>query len=587
MKTLDSPAMHVAWMPTKRHGRTYDYWFVRQSYRESGKVKHRTLANLSHLPRPVIDAVAGLLAGRRYMEVNAERLVVERSLPHGHVAAVLGMVQKLGVDSLLSEESGRKRDLAVALVVSRVVDPCSKLATSQRFGDTTLGERLGIADAGEDELYEAMDWLLDRQVAVEEGLARRHLSNGSVVLYDVTSTYVTGRRCELAEHGYSRDHRGDREQVVFGLLLDGEGRPLGVEAFAGNTADPATVESQLEKLQGRYGLDEVTLVGDRGMLTQARIDRLKEHGGIGWISCLRAPAIRSLLEQGAFQLSLFDQRNLVEITHPSYPGERLVVCRNPLLGEERSRKREELVAQTEATLAKVRDRVKAGRLQGSDRIGVAVGKVVNRWKVGKHFRIDITDEHFEFARDKEKIREESALDGLYVVRTSLPTERLDGPGVVEAYKSLSRAERAFRTFKTMDLQVRPIFHYRERRVRAHLFLCLLAAYVQWHMEKALAPLLFREEESHAREDPVAPPVRSAMAQAKERRKRTAEEPSLPVQSFRSLMRHLATMAKNRIVLRSVGGDEDQADAFAFDQISLPTPVQARAFELLQIKPNSL
>ncbi len=583
--------MHVAWMPTRRHGRTYDYWFVRQSYREGGKVKHRTLANLSHLPRPVIDTIAGLLAGRRYVEVDTEGLteglVVERSLPHGHVAAVLGMVQKLGIDSLLSGEGCRKRDLAVALVVSRVVDPCSKLATSQRLGDTTLGEGLGIADASEDELYEAMDWLLDRQPRVEEGLARRHLSAGSVVLYDVTSTYVTGRRCELAEHGYSRDHRGDLEQVVFGLLLDGEGRPLGVEAFAGNTADPATVERQVEKLQGRYGLDEVTLVGDRGMLTQARIARLKERGGIGWISCLRAPAIRSLLEQGAIQLSLFDENNLVEIIDPSYPGERLVVCRNPLLGEERSRKREELMGQTEAALVKVQDRVRAGRLQGSDRIGVAVGKVVNRWKVGKHFRIDITDERFEFARDEEKIREESALDGLYVVRTSLPAERLDGPGVVETYKSLSRAERAFRTFKTMDLQVRPIFHYRERRVRAHLFLCLLAAYVQWHMEKALAPLLFREEEVLSREGPVAPPVRSALAHARERRKRTAEEPSLPVRSFRSLLRHLAMTVKNRIVLRPVGGNGHRAEAFAFDRISLPTPLQARAFELLGVKPGSL
>ncbi|MFQ5861462.1 MAG: IS1634 family transposase, partial [Dehalococcoidia bacterium] len=458
----------------------------------------------------------------------------------------------------------------------------------QRWGDTTLGELVGLKEPDEDELYAALDWLGERQEQVETALARRHLSAGAVVLYDVTSTYVTGRECPLAAYGYSPDTSGrDREQIVFGLVLDGEGRPLGVEAFAGNTADPATVERQVERLKGRYGLERVVLVGDRGMLTQARIEGLKKRGGIDWISCLRMPAVRSLLEQGAFQLSLFDERDLVEITSPAYPGERLVVCRNPLLREERARKREDLLERTEVALGKVQSRVAGGRLRGAERIGVAVGKVLDRWKMGKHFQLTVSDGQLTFRRDEEKIQAEAALDGLYVVRTNLPEERLDGPGVVEAYKSLSRAERAFRTFKTMDLEVRPIFHYRENRVRAHLFLCLLAAYVQWHLERALAPLLLREEGPVVRENPVAPAPRSAMARSKDRRRQTIDGSGLPVQSLRTLLQHLGTLTKNRIGLRTPPQPGTAASAVHFDQLSIPTPLQARVFELLGFTPASM
>jgi len=394
--------MHVVKVTSRQGGRGYVSHLLRNSYREGGKVKKQTVANLSHLPLPIIDLVRRALGGESF--VSAEGLVVERSLPHGHVAAVLGMVRQLGLDTLLDPVPSRWRELAIGLLVLRVLHPCSKLATAQRWSDTTLADCLGVEDVDEDELYAALDWLGAQQEQVEAALAQRHLLAGSVVLYDVTSTYVTGKQCPLAAYGYSRDHRRDREQIVCGLVLDGAGRPLGVEAFAGNTADPTTVERQVDRLQERYRLEAVVLVGDRGMLTQARIERLRERGGIDWIICLRAPAIRALAEQGAIQLSLFDQTNLVEITHPSYPGERLVVCRNPLLKEERARKREELLQQTEAALAKVQARVAVGRLQGSAPIGVAVGKVIGRWQMAKHFETEIEEQHFAFRRDAEQRR---------------------------------------------------------------------------------------------------------------------------------------------------------------------------------------
>jgi hypothetical protein len=572
--------MHVAKVVRPYKDRVYVYHFVRQSYREGGKVKHRTLANLSHLPPAVIELVRRALAGDAAALAAADGpLEVRSSLPHGHVAAVLGTARALGLPALLGRGPGRAPALVLAMLVARICDPASKLATSQRLADSTLAGRLGVVDASEDELYAALDWLLSRQDAIEVALAARHLRSGSLVLYDVTSTYVTGRACPLAARGYSRDRRADREQVVFGLLLDAEGRPVSVEAFSGNTADPATLESRLDALQGRFGLERLVLAGDRGMLTSARIERLKERGGIDWVSALRAPAIRRLVDEGTLQLSLFDERDLAEIVSPDFPGERLVVCRNPALAAERARKRMELLAATERALERVRARVEQGRLRQAAAIGLAVGRVLDRARMAKHFDLDIGDGGFAYGRKEAAIREEAALDGLYIIRTSLPAAELSSAAVVGAYKSLAHAERAFRNLKTVELEVRPIHHYREDRVRAHLFLCLLAAYVAWHLERALAPLLFRDEAPPVRTDPVAPAARSDAARRKEGTHRTADD-ELPVGSFPTLLRHLATLTENRIAPR---GAEDQVYA----QLTPPTPIQARAFELLGFTPASV
>jgi hypothetical protein len=471
------------------------------------------------------------------------------------------------------------RDLAIALVAGRLITPASKLATATLLGTTTLGAACGVEGADENELYGAMDWLLARQGRIERALAGRHLGAGSLVLYDLTSVYMEGSHCALARFGHSRDHRPDRPQVEFGLLTDARGCPVAVEAFPGNTADPATVETQIDKLRVRFDLTDIVLVGDRGMLTSARIERLRETGGIGWVSCLRAPAIRGLVEAGDLQLSLFDERNLAEITSPQFPGERLVVCRNPALALERARKREALLAATEAALAKVAAAVEAGRLRSAAAIGLRAGRVVNAKKVAKHFALDIAEGHFASRRRTDTIAAEAALDGLYVVRTSVTAERLDAPAVVETYKRLAAVERDFRALKGDDLAVRPIFQWREDRVRAHLFLCFLAAYVRWHLEAAWAPLLFRDEAPPARTDPVAPPERSDVARAKERDKRTPD--GLRVGSFPSLMAELATLARNRVIPAGLGEEA------AFDKLTEPTPLQARAFELIGVAPASV
>jgi hypothetical protein len=462
------------------------------------------------------------------------------------------------------------------MVVARLLAPCSKLATARTFGQSTLGQVLDVADATEDELYGALDWLLARQARVERALARRHLAAGSLVLYDLTSTYVEGSHCPLARHGHSRDHRPDRPQIEFGLLTDARGCPVAVEAFPGNTADPATVEAQIEKLRSRFGLTDIVLVGDRGMLTSARIERLREVGGIGWVSCLRAPAIRSLVEAGDLQLGLFDERDLAEITSPQFPGERLVVCRNPALAAERARKREALLVATEGALATVAGMVGRGSLRSAAAIGLRAGRVVNAKKMAKHFELDIADGAFAYRRRTEAIAAEAALDGLYVVRTSVGAERLDSASVVETYKRLSAVERDFRALKGDDLAVRPIFHWREDRVRAHLFLCFLAAYVRWHLEAAWAPLLYRDEAPPARTDPVGPPERSAGALRKERDHVTPD--GFPVHSFRTLLAELATLTRNLIV--PAGADEGAA----FGILAEPTPLQARAFELIGVSP---
>jgi len=570
--------MHVAKVSRPYKDREYTYWFVRQTYREDGKVKHRTLANLSALPPEVIELVARALRGEHFIGTGTALRTV-RTLPHGHVAAVLGLARRLELPGMLDRRPSRLRELALALVVARVLAPASKLATAGWLSDSTLAGRLGVEGADENELYGAMDWLLARQERVERSLAGRHLGSGSLVLYDLSSTYVEGRCCPLARHGHSRDHRPDRPQIEFGLLTDARGCPVAVEAFPGNTADPATVEVQVDKLRERFGLTNLVLVGDRGMLTSARIDRLRETGGIGWVSCLRAPAIRRLVESGDLQLGLFDETNLAEISSPEYPHERLVVCRNPALAIERARKREALLVATEGALAKVAASVDRGRLRTAAAIGLRAGRVVNAKKMAKHVELDIAEGHFAYRRRTEAIAAEAALDGLYVVRTSVPPERLDTPAVVETYKRLSAVERDFRALKGDDLLVRPIFHWREDRVRSHLFLCFLAAYLRWHLEAAWAPLLFRDEAPPARTDPVAPRPRSATALAKEADHRSPD--GLPVAKFGRLLEHLATLTEHRVI--PAGLDERAA----FWQQDEPTPLQARAFALLGFTPASV
>jgi Transposase DDE domain len=567
--------MHVAKVVRPYKDREYTYWFLRQTYREDGKVKHRTLANLSALPPEVIELVARALRGERFMSAGAALRTV-RTLPHGHVAAVLGLARALGLPGLLDRRPSRLRDLATALVVARVLAPASKLATASWLSDTTLAGRLGVEGADENELYAAMDWLLTRQAKVEAALARRHLAPGALVLYDLSSTYVEGSHCELARVGYSRDHRPDRAQIEFGLVTDARGCPVAVEAFPGNTADPATLEAQLDKLRSRFGLSDVVLVGDRGMLTSARIERLREIGGIGWVSCLRAPAIRRLVDARDLQLSLFDERNLAEISSPEFPGERLVVCRNPALAAERSRKREALLAATEAAFAQVAAMVERGTLRTEAAIARRAGRVENAKKMAKHFVLEIGQGSFGYRRAQASIAAEAALDGLYVVRTSVAADRLDGPAVVETYKRLASVERDFRALKGDDLLIRPIFHYKADRVRAHLFVCVLAAYLRWHLEAAWAPLLFRDATPPARTDPVGPRPRSESALAKEAAHVTPD--GLPVGSLGRLLGHLATLTEHRVI--PAGLDERAA----FWQQDEPTPLQARALELLGVTP---
>ncbi len=569
--------MHVARVRRTHKGKEYVSVLLRQSYREGTRVKHRTLASLTALPEAVIEAIERSLRGERLVPAD-EALRIVRSLPHGHVAAVLGLARSLGLPALLDRRPSRERDVALALITARVLSPASKLATARMLEVSTLAADLGVADTDEDELYGAMDWLLARQDRIERALAKRHLAAGSLVLYDVSSTYLEGRHCPLALPGYSRDHRPDRPQVVFGLVTDGRGRPIAVEAFAGNTADPATIETQVEKLQMRFDLADIVLVGDRGMLTSARIERLRELGGIGWVSALRAPAVRALVAGGYLQLSLFDELDLAEISSPDHPGERLVVCRNPVLAAERARKREALLVDTEDALDAIVRLVAAGRLKREAAIGLRTGRVIDARKMAKHFELDIGEGRFGYVRRHEAIAAEAALDGLYVVRTSVPAEKLDAGAVVETYKRLSVVERDFRMLKGDGLAVRPIFHWREDRVRAHLFLCLLAAYLRWHLEEAWAALLFRDEAPPGREHPVGPPGRSEGAVSKDHRHVTAD--GFPVHSFRTLLAELATLTRNRVV--PAGADE----AAAFEILAEATPLQARAFELLGVSPTT-
>jgi transposase len=565
---------------------------LRESYRDAeGRTQKRTLANLSKLPGEVVAALKAILKGGTLVGSGVDQLQIERSLPHGHVAAALGMIRKIALDRLIlstakDAEARRNCDLAVAMIVDRLITPRSKLgfvrAVDEETATTSLGAVLDLGRVKEREAYEALDWLLERQVRIENGLARRHLEDGVLVLYDVSSSYFEGRHCPLAQYGHSRDHRGDRPQIVYGLLCTRDGLPVAIEVFEGNTADPMTLKSQIEKLKSRFGIKRVVLVGDRGMITAARIRDDLKSSGLDWITSLRAPQIQALAqENGPLQLSLFDERDLAEISSPDFPGERLIVCRNRDLATERARKREALLSATERELARIQAHVrrKGSPLRAAVEIGLAVGEVVNAKKMAKHFALDIRDGHFSWARKVDQIAAEAKLDGIYVIRTSVPAEDLSPAHAVQAYKDLARVERAFRSMKTVDLEIRPIRHWTADRVRAHVFLCMLAYHVEWHLRQTLAPLLFHDTDLEAvrteRRSPVASTEPSATARSKKAIKRNANGD--PVHSFAGLIDHLGTMTRNTMRM-------PLAAKHRFTLLSKSTPLQEAAFKLLGFGP---
>jgi transposase len=574
--------MYVATVPNRKSPPAI---LLRECFRLNGKVHNRTLANLSHWPQAQIDALRSVLKGSTSVGAPLPQAFdIVRSRPHGHVAAVLGTLHRLQLGELIDKHAGRELDLVLAMIVARILEPASKLATSRALHpdtlSSTLGELLHLETVTEDELYQAMDWLLPQQTRIEQALAKRHLAEGALVLYDLTSTYFEGRHCSLAHLGHSRDDQKGKLQVVFGLMTNAEGCPVAVEVYAGNTSDPKTVSDQVTKLRKRFGLQRVILVGDRGMITSARIrENLKPAGGIEWITALRAPAIKKLASDGVLQLSLFDTRDLAEITHPDFPGERLIACYNPLLAEERARKRPELLAATEKELEKVAAATsrKKRPLRGKQNIGLRVGKVLNHYKMGKHFTVHIEEDKFSYQRKQANIEKEESLDGIYVIRTNVPAEIFSSEQTVRNYKSLSGVERAFRSLKTVDLHVRPIHHRQADRVRAHIFLCMLAYYVEWHMRKNLAPLLFDDEDKIAAEklrtSVVAPAQRSEPTQRKVNSRRTQDD--LPLHSFQTLLSDLATIAANRVQPKDTSTQ-------AFDIITTPTALQQRALDLLQV-----
>jgi len=552
--------------------RVYETHLLRRSFREDGKVRNETVANLSHLPADLIDVVRRSLSGEAFVPASAVATVT-RSLPHGHVAAVAAQAAVVDLPALLGP-AGRHRDLALALIISRVVAPASKRSTLVGWVDSTLGIDLDVADASTDEVYAAMDWLVDRQDAVERQLAARHLAPATnpagMALFDLSSSWVEGRRCSLAARGYSRDGKKGKLQIEYGLLTDPEGCPVAVRVFSGNTADPTAFVEAVDTVRTKFGLGRLVMVGDRGMITSARIEALKDLGGIGWLTALRAPQIAKLAaDDGPLQLSLFDQQDLAEISHPDYPGERLVACRNPALATERRRKRTELLAATEALLAPIAVAVAEGRLSGADQIGLRVGKVINQYKMAKHLHVTITDTCLTITRRQTQIDAEAALDGIYVLRTSLPTEALDPPGVVVAYKNLAHLERDFRTMKVDDLDL-PIRHRLEDRVRGHVLICMLAAYLVWHLRRAWAPLTYTDEHPPTRDNPVAPATRSPHANAKASRHR--DHTDQPLRSFRGLLAHLATLTRNDLRYGHTGT--------VLATLAEPTPTQRRAFQLL-------
>jgi len=555
--------------------RDYETHLLRRSYRQDGKVKNETVANLSHLPGELIEIIRSSLAGQAFVPAAAAATVT-RSMPHGHVAAVHAQAKALGLPTLLGP-AGRDRDIALALIIARVCRPGSKLATTRWWTDTTLAQDLGVADATTDEVYAAMDWLAGRQEAIETKLVGTHLAGAAnphrLALFDLSSSWVTGRCCPLAARGYSRDGKKGLPQIEYGLLTDPAGRPVAVRVFPGNTADPTAFSAIVQTIKDTFKLSDMVMVGDRGMITSARVQELRELGGFGWVTALRAPAIAALAaDDGPLQMSLFDQVNLAEISHPDYPGERLVACRNPALAAERDRKRLALLASTDVQLTKIVAAAAAGRLIGAGKIGIRVGKVIGRYKMAKHYILDITDTTFTYERDTEAITAEAALDGIYVIRTTVPAEAMDPAKVVATYKSLAQVERDFRSIKAIDLDLRPIHHYTETRVRAHVFICMLAAYLVWHLRQAWAPLTFTDEHRPDPLDPVAPARRSQGADTKAATKATTEH--LPATSFTALLGHLATLT--RADLRY--GDNDTSPTVP--TLAEPTPTQRRAFELL-------
>lgn len=569
--------MHVVTIK-RRHGeREYESTLVRRSIREGTRVRKETVANLSRLPAEAIEAVRRALAGETLVSAE-ESFAIERSLPHGHVAAVLGTARRLGLERLLGRERTRERDLCLAMVCQRLLRAGSKLSATRQFALSTLGEELAVEGASEAELLAAMDWLLPRQQRVEAALARRYLAEGGFVLYDLSASYLEGRKCPLAALGYPRDGKKGKLQIQYGLTCSPEGRPVAVEVFDGKIHDDKTLPSALERIKQRFGIERVVVCGDRGMVTEANIATLRAHG-FDWITALRAPQVQALVETGALQLSLFDERDLAEIASERYPGERLIVCRNPHVARERARKREALLAATEKELEKVKASVDnpRGRLRDKPAgpIGERAGRVVNRYKVAKHFQLTIADGCFAYERKEEAIAEEAALDGFYVLRTSVGAADLTPQAVVRAYKLLAHVEQAFRAMKSPELEIRPLHHRLEDRVRAHVFLCMLAYAVRFELEQRLAPLLFKDDSPLAPADPVAPAQRSAAGQRKAATKRTAD--GLPVSSFRDLLDALATLCRNHVRLRG-----SQA---SFDQLTEQNALQRRAFELLELNPT--
>ena len=563
--------MHVA-TTTRRHGdRVYTTTLLRQSYREGGKVRHRTLANLSHLPEETVELVRSSLAGTSFVRRDAA-LVTLRSLPHGDVAAVWGLAEKLGFKELLGPPC-RERDVALALICSQVVEPSSKASYPTWWVDRTLGVDLSIAGIHTDEVYEAMDWLYSRKEAIEKALVARHLTDGSLVCYDLSSSWVEGRHNELAGFGHSRDQKRSKRQIAYGVVATTEGLPCAIEVFSGNTSDPKSFEKIVEVVETRFRLERVCFVGDRGMITSARVAALKAHGAMDWVTALRATEIKKLVASGAVQPSLFDEVNLAEITHPDYEGERLIACRNPFLAQERARKRHELLAATEANLEKLKAQVDAGRLRDPGKIGLRAGRVVNRHKMAKHFHLKIAEGRFSFSRKLEAITAEAEMDGIYVIRTSLPKERSSAHDVVKTYKSLANLERnCFQHMKTVDVEIRPIRHRLADRVRCHAFICMLGAHLTWHLRRAWAPLTFTDETPPERADPVAPATRSAAASSKAARR--AQPDGTVLRTFQGLIDHLATLTRNTNEVRGT-------DA-TFDQLTEPTSTQQKAFELLGI-----
>jgi transposase len=564
--------MHIDVVPNRNSRPAY---LLRESYRDGKNVKKRTLANLSSLSEDQIAAFREILSGKKLAPVDT-LFEIERSRAHGHVAAVRVAMSHLKIPALVSARPCPERDLVSAMITARIVAPHTKLATTRWWHTTTLAEDCGVTAATEDDLYAAMDWLLTHQGRIEKKLAARHLAEDSLVLYDLSSSYFEGHTCPLAKRGYSRDGKKGKLQVNYGLLTDARGCPVSVSVYEGNTADPQTLMPQINRLRNDFGLSQVVMVGDRGMISQKAVDVLREQEGIGGITALKTGAIRALIDQGQLQLGLFDEGNLFELTHSDYPGERLVACRNPELAALRAHKREDLLQATEKNLAKVRTMVQAGRLQGQDKIGVRVGKVVNQYKVAKHFTLDIQDNAFSFTRKVQSIAGEAALDGLYVIRTSLTTDRMDSADCVRQYKSLARVERAFRTLKSVDLRIRPIHHRLEARVRAHIFLCMLAYYVEWHMREAWRELMFADTDqmAKAKRDPVAPAKRSASAERKASTQMLDD--GTPAHSFNTLMDELSTIVRNTCRAPDAAGDTG-----SFHITTEPNTKQRQAIELLQ------